>query len=71
MLNSSTERGVEFCAIIDKMRAAGETPEFLFRVILRGAVSEGVEDLVFLWDETSDETERAAIIADLKELINE
>ena len=62
---------VESYAIGAAMRQAGLPDQFIVAAVSAGNDFEGVFNLLTLWGDTADHTEKDAIIADLQELIDD
>ncbi len=67
----NADRKVELIEIGHCMNQAGLPKAFIADAVETAFRFEGVSDLMKMWDEETDETERAEIVADIQDLIED
>lgn len=68
---TTSEQKLELYEIATQMRAAGLSADFIAAAVKRAEAYEGTFDLMALWRDESDPTERDEALADIQEMIND
>lgn len=67
----SAEKKLEMFAIGTEMKKEGLSVEFISAAVMTALEFEGVYDLMQLWNECTDVEERAEIVADIQDMIDD
>lgn len=67
----TAHKNVELIEIGHQMNQAGLSEEFIAAAVQVAFEYEGVYDLMMMWSEETDETERNEIVADIQDMIDE
>lgn len=62
---------VELFSIADSMQKSGLADEFVAAAVRTAIAFEGVSDLMKMWAAEADESERAEIVADIQDMIDD
>ena len=71
LFHLTPDQDISLFSISDKMKQSGLPPEFISMAIRTALEYEGVADLIFLWNEEVDASERDEIISDIQDLIDD
>lgn len=68
---TTPEQGIEAAGIATRMAASGLDAAFVVQVLSLALWDQGLFDLIALWRDAEDEAERAELVADLHEAVEE